>query len=191
MGFMTVSINFTEIRIIQPEKGEAMSKKGIRNLLIIFAIIMLIAIVFRNNPAAGLKAEEAEQIAQSVVPSSFTLVRTEKDDDKYEVNFTDDATGGTLEVDVSKDTEAVISADYSAMSEMGGTKQVLTEADAENRVREIFDTVKAIKSVPEFDDGMYYYNVRVTTGEFYAEVELNAETGDIIEVEVEYSGRAD
>lgn len=153
-----------------------------KRLTTLFLIIALLAAAF------GALAEQpsAETAARSVVPENAELLRSEKDDGLLEYLFItpDDM---RYQVDVNPDTFAVQKVEMEAVEKRAGASVVLTQADAEKALLALQPGAVIHFVQLEREDGGQVYQIRFSTDTLIGKAELDAETGALREMELNYT----
>ena len=153
-----------------------------KRLTTLFLIIALLAAAY------GALAEQpsTEMAARSVVPENAELVRTEKDDGLLEYLFiTPD--NMRYQVDVNPNTVAVQKLEMEAVEKHAGASVVLTQEDAEKALLALQPGAAIHFVRVEREDGGQVYKIRFSTEEAIGQAELNAETGELREMELTYT----
>ena len=151
---------------------------------------LLIAAVLLAAAAHALAADTShEAAARSVVPSHAELLRTRTDDGLTEFQFrvSDDT---TYEVDVDPVNGKVVHLDIDAKDQRGSASVVLTPAEAEARLLALYPDASIYLVHEERDDGRYEYQIHFGTDSFIGRAELNAETGALLDAELDYTSAA-
>jgi len=146
------------------------------------ALVMLMLLLLTTSAFAAA----LDETARSVVPEDAELTRTEKDDGMNVYHFRT-ATGDRYEVTVDPQTTVVQSVEMDAANARGGLSAVLTEADAETEALKLYPEASVHFVTLDKDDGRYSYKVHLSTNESSGWLELNAETGALIESEFFYA----
>lgn len=130
-----------------------------------------------------------DETARSFVPEGAELTRTEKDDGMNVYHFRT-ANGDRYEVTVDPQATVVQSVEMDAANIRGGLSAVLTQADAETEALKLHPEASIHFVTLDKDDGRYSYKMHLSTNECSGWVELNAETGALIESEFFYAQTA-
>lgn len=153
------------------------------------AIILLLGALLATAVGALATQSTPEQTARSVIPENAEFIRTETDDGLQEYHFrTPD--GAAYEVDIDPASGDVVRVDMNAADQRGGASAVLTQQQAEEAVLSLYPGAVIYFSTPELDDGRYSWEVYFSADAFSGRVELNAETGALMETELDYSPAA-
>ena len=151
------------------------------------ALVVIGGIIGYNTVTASAMTEErAKEAAMQQVPATAELVRTEDDWSKYEFSFKDDKGEADYEVEVSKKKEMVTEVTMESYNDAAGAKKSVKEKKAKAIAQELFPeaTIDEVR-LAEDEDG-YTYEISFTGNGYYGEVELNAETGDVNEYEINF-----
>lgn len=159
-----------------------MNRKKIFGLFLTAMGVLTIA----ATALAALNETAARETAAKWVPAGAIHLQTQNELDEYEVKFLDQAAGVHYEIEVSKITGAVTEVKTKLKGDPGSLTVKLSQADVENIVRSEFPGA-AIRQVKlETDDGYQQYEVRFTAEAVRGKMEINPETGAIIERELNY-----
>jgi len=134
---------------------------------------------------AALNEVSARQIAEKQVPAGAVYIAAKDDGPEYEVEF--QIATERFTVEINKQTEAVTEIKTKVLDNPGSRIVKLSEADAQNIVRSEFPDA-AIHSVKLETDQVYKkFEVTFTAaGIRSGEIEINPETGLIIERDLDY-----
>lgn len=148
--------------------------------------ILLIAALLMSAVSALAAEGSAEPTARSVVPADAELLRTRTDDGLTVYHFrTPD--GASYEVDLNPADDSVVHVDMNASNQRGGTSVVLNPEQAEQALLKTHPDVNVYLVYQEKDDGRYQYELYFNSNTFIGRAELNAETGALMEYELDYS----
>ena len=151
-----------------------------------FLLVAALLITAVSAMAADVSPEVA---ARSVVPSNAELLRTGTDDGLTVYHFrTPDGTA--YEVDVQPTTGSVVQVDMDAADQRGGASVVLTPEQAEEKLLSLYPNAIIYLVHQERDDGRYEYQIHFGTDAFIGRAELNAETGALLDAELDYTSAA-
>lgn len=153
-----------------------------KRLTTLFLIIALLA------AAVGALAEQpsSETAARSVVPENAELLRSGKDDGLLEYLFVG-PDGMRYQVKVNPDTLAVQELEMEAADKQAGAKVVLAPEDAEKALLALQPDAVIHFVQPDREDGGHVYQIRFSTEALIGKAELNAETGALREMELNYT----
>ena len=137
---------------------------------------------------AGAIAEQLmpQTHLDSIIPPNAQFLRTQTDDGFTEHHYA--APDGTRwEVTVSSADGSVLSVDIELPQARGSASAVLSEEAAAAKLLERWPDAEIDLITLDRDDGGYEYDVFFTTEAFSGRAELNAETGELLEAELDYS----
>lgn len=151
-------------------------------------LVILILLGALLATAVGALATQAtpEEAARSVMPENAEFLRNARDDG-FEVYYFSTPDGTRYEVDVNPSDNSVVRVDMDAADTRGSSAVVLTQQQAEEAVLNLYPGATIYFSTLEEDDRRYSYEVYFSTDAFSGRVELNAETGAVLESELDYS----
>ncbi len=137
---------------------------------------------------AGALAEQllTQDIVGSIIPQNAQFLRTENDDGYTEHDYTT-PDGTRWEVRIDPVSGNVVKVDIEVPGARGSASAVLTTEQAEAKLLELWPDASVYLITPDRDDGGHEYDVFFTTEAFSGRAELNAETGALIEAELDYS----
>lgn len=149
-------------------------------------VIAAIAITAIFVMTSGISKADAENAASGYVPQGAEYIKTEKDGNVYEVTYRDNGLGREYEVDISRETGAIVGISMDSDRDYGGASAKLTAAQAEAAVKDEISGIVSAKVYQEkYDDGIFY-DVEFTASDFYGSAEVNAETGAIVKYTIRY-----
>lgn len=157
--------------------------------LLLGAALVCSAISMQAFAATSLTEQQAKTVAEKVVPSGSTYLRTENDDSNYEVKFYNEANQEWYKVEVNKATQKVVAFDSDALKEQGSKTVKLTETQAKKIVTDEWKDAEILEVSLEKDDGYQEYEVRFKTAAYYGEYTIHPETGAILSRDI-YVGQA-
>ncbi len=152
-------------------------------------ILLLIAALLISAVSALAAEGSPEAAARSVVPAHAELLRTRTDDGLTEYHF-HTADGAVYEVDVHPSTGSVVHVDMDAADQRGGAGVVLTPEQAQAKLLSLYPGAVIRLVHQERDDGRYEYEIHFSTDAFVGRAELNAETGALLDAELDYTAAA-
>ena len=150
------------------------------------SIALLALFCFSITGFAALSSESAKEIAAKAVPASAVFVAIENDSNEYEVKFNDENGKATYHVDVSKASASVTEVTTKNIFAVGSNTVSLSEQDAVNIVKKAYPNATITKVKLEKDDGLYEYEVKFVTPSAWGEVEINPQTGVVLEMKLQY-----
>lgn len=149
-------------------------------------VIAAIAITAIFVMTSGISKADAENAASGYVPQGAEYIKTEKDGKVYEVTYRDNGLGREYEVDISRETGAIVGISMDSDRDYGGASAKLTVAQAEAAVKDEISGIVSAKVYQEKDDNGIFYDVEFTASDFYGSAEVNAETGAIVKYTIRY-----
>lgn len=149
-------------------------------------VIAAIAITAIFVMTSGISKADAENAASGYVPQGAEYIKTEKDGNVYEVTYRDNGLGREYEVDISRETGAIVGISMDSDRDYGGASAKLTAAQAEAAVKDEISGIVSAKVYQEKDDDGIFYDVEFTASDFYGSAEVNAETGAIVKYTIRY-----
>ena len=152
---------------------------------IITGALTVLAISATAFAANLISADEARAIAQKQVPTGSTYLHTEAELQKmqpyYEVKFFDTATQTEYEIDVYQEYNMERKA-------LGGSANVILSKDDVKAIvaKEVGD-VSIYELKLDREHGLYEYEVKFSASGLRGEMNINPETGVVLDKEVKYS----
>lgn len=146
-------------------------------------ITLTIALVLLfTNAAFALTDAELETAARAFVPEKAMLAERERDDGFWEFTFYLDAE--EYDVKLLPDTGALHKLDYENDALRGSKEATLTEAAALEALKALFADAELVSQRTVRDDGLYEIEMIFTTPLYRGEIDLNAETGEVLSCEL-------
>lgn len=150
------------------------------------ALAAIMALAVSVTAFAALSDTFAREIAEKWVPNGAEYVMTRDHDNEFKVKFFDRSTNTSYEVEVSKWTESVSEIKTERVNDHGSANIRLNEADIKDIVLNEYPNAAITKIKLDRDDGFYKYEVKFHTNSVRGEMEINPETGAIIERDLDY-----
>lgn len=147
-------------------------------------ILAVLAAMMIASGALALTDTEAETAARAYVPAEAQLTRSEMDDGMHELTFRVEATGEKYEIQVNPNTGAVVKIESERKSASNARSTTLTDEAVASAVEAAYPGAEIIRKDEQIDDGNHEIEVFIVTGELYGKVDLNAETGTIVDREL-------
>ena len=149
-------------------------------------VLFLTAALLTTCAGALASTLSPEDAAKAVVPTNAQFLRTYKDDGLTVCTY--QAPDGTrYEVDVDPVSNSVVHLDVKASDRRGSASSGLTAEQAEQALLALYpDAVVSLVHLDR-DDGRYEYDLHFSTSSFIGRAELNAETGALLEAELDYT----
>lgn len=152
--------------------------------IITTAIILVLALAI---PALAITNDEALTTAQTYVPSDAAYQRTETDDGLFEVKYLSADGSEEYDVKIDRNSGIVVKVERDLRDGRGSNEVVLTEDEARALVQNLYPEATIISLRSERDDDLYEYQASFSTEEFFGTIELNAETGVVLEADIYYN----
>ena len=154
-------------------------------LLIATAAILLL------STAALASQPDFEQLARQYVPTDAVFERTEREDGLTEVQFRSPDNSAEYDVKINPETQSVVRVEYDVRDDRGSTKVVLTEEDAKAQVLALYPDAEIVSVLLERDDRLQEYVVLFNASGFTGKIDLNPETGAVLDRELDYTRTAE
>lgn len=151
---------------------------------IITAIVLTLLL---SLPALAITAEEAQTAAHAYVPSDAVYQKTETDDGLFEVKYLSADGREEYDVRIDRNSGRIVQIEWDLLGGRGGRETALTEDEARAIALERHPGAEILALRSERDDGLYEYRILLSTDEFFAAIELNAETGAVLEEDLYYN----
>ncbi|SCM78914.1 Propeptide PepSY amd peptidase M4 [uncultured Sporomusa sp.] len=135
---------------------------------------------------AAVTADSAQEIAKKWIPAGAVHVLTEDDVTAYEVTFFDNAAKIKYEIEIDKLTEKVTEVKTKLTNSHGSNTISLSRNDITEITLKEFPDAIIRKLRLASDDGYQVYEVKFTTDTMRGELEINPETGVILERKLKY-----
>ncbi len=162
-----------------------MRKKVLWSTVCILAVCLFAVVAW----AAVFDVEDAKKEAEKILPTTAEFSYSENDSDEFELHYKDTAEPVVYSVSVSKYMRIVKDFKTRYINEMGSTSVVLTADQASQIVQNLYPDA-AIRNVHlDSSDGLKEYEVKfslTSRAGARGEVEINPETGAVIETKIEY-----
>lgn len=152
----------------------------------IIAVVVIGAVILSTSLSSALTVDEAKTIAQGYVPATATFTTSEEEENKYEVYFYDSVAKESYEVEINKETKAVKKIETQLDGDLGGKTVKLTKAQAKQVAANKFPGITSSTATLTVEDGLYEYQVTFKANNFYGNMDVNAETGAILESVIKY-----
>lgn len=153
-----------------------MKKKGLKKHIMGAALALLVVM---NASALAVTQEEAEQAAWAYVPQGAQLHGIQRDDGMLEVTFISGEE--VIEVTVEPQSGQVLKLEGDVRGARGGEKAALDEAGVAAAVEAVYPGAQILYTREHRDDGGFEIEVAIAAGNLYGTLELNAQTGALIE----------
>lgn len=147
-------------------------------------ILAFLAALMIAGGALALTDTEAETAARAYVPTTATLVKSEMDDGMHELTFRVEATGEKYEIKVNPNTGAVVKIESELKGASNARSTTLTDEVLASVVEAAYPGAEIVRKDEQIDDGNHEIEVFLVTDGLYGTLDLNAETGAILEREL-------
>lgn len=144
-------------------------------------VIIIAAIIFSTSFSSAMTLDEAKEIAAKYVPQTAEFVKSEDEDNKYEVMFHDNTNKEGFEVEVLKETKQVRKVETQLDNDLGSKEVKLTEQDVEKVIREKFSGANNVKVSLTKDNGLYEYEASFKGSDFYGNADVHPVSGVVLE----------
>ena len=139
-----------------------------------------------------ISADEARAIAQkAIVPSGSTYLHTEAELQKlqpyYEVKFFDTATQTEYEIDIYQVNGKIKEYNMERKALGGSANVILSKDDVKAIVAKEVGDVSIYELKLDREHGLYEYEVKFSASGLRGEMNINPETGVVLDKEVKYS----
>ena len=149
-----------------------------------FGILLLTFVLLASQAIAA--QTEWQQLAQSYVPQGAVYQRSERDDGLQVLHYTTADGTERYEVKIDPNTSAVVKVESERKDDRGSRQATLTEQQAADSVLAAYPGATLQYVQLKRDDGLYEYEVVFTTADHSGKVQINAETGLVLERELNY-----
>lgn len=158
---------------------------------IITGALTVLAISATAFAANLISADEARAIAQKQVPTGITYLHTEAELQKmqpyYEVEFFDTATQTKYEIDVYQVNGKIKEYNMERKALGGSANVILSKDDVKAIVAKEVGDVSIYELKLDRERGLYEYEVKFSASGLRGEMNINPETGVVLDKEVKYS----
>lgn len=149
------------------------------SMMVAFLVALMIA-----GGALALTDTEAETAARAYVPAEAQLTKSEMDDGMHELTFRVEATEEKYEIKVNLTTGAVVKIESELRGASNARSTTLTDEAVAAAVEAAYPGAEIIRKDEQIDDGNHEIEVFIVTDGLYGTLDLNAETGAILEREL-------
>lgn len=118
------------------------------------------------------------------MPAEAQLTKSEMDDGMHELTFRVEATGEKYEIKVNPTTGAVVKIESELRGASNARSTTLTDEAVAAAVEAAYPGAEIIRKDEQIDDGNHEIEVFIVTDGLYGTLDLNAETGAILEREL-------
>lgn len=148
----------------------------------ILMLLTLMLVAF-SSAALALDDQAVEAAARAYVPSEAVLQKVEMDDGLYDATFRVEASAEKYEVKVDA-SGTVVKLESKNKGNSGAKTTTLSADDVINAVQTLYAGAEVLRQDEDIDDGQHEIDVFFTADGLYGTLELNAETGALIEREI-------
>lgn len=128
-----------------------------------------------------ISKEEAVKKATEYVPAKSEMKVVEKKDDCYEVKFYNKDKQETYKVEMDSKTKKVTEFKSKKLNEVGAKTVKLNKEAIKKIVLKEYPNAQITSIEIDSDDGLKEYNIKISTDKVSGEIEINPETGMILE----------
>lgn len=149
-------------------------------IVLIFGVIfstMVFAVTQRLTP------DQAKKIAEKQVPAGSTHIKTENDENEYEIKFYNEVKSEKYEIDVNKITQKITSYKTQKTIHDGSKSVLISEEQVKKIVLNEIPKAKILSIKLDTDDSYKKYEVSFKSDTYYGDMEVNPESGAILERE--------
>lgn len=164
------------------ERGVLLMKKALILLLITLVMIPV-------GPGIAQQEDTMQALAQSYLPEGAIFQKQKMDDGRYELTFWVEETQEEYEVEFSADGKILLEISSEARSDRGSAQIALTTDQAQARLQTIYPDAMVDSIKLDRDDGLYEYKIAFHTSDLTGVVQMNPETGAILERKLRYNGQ--
>lgn len=157
-------------------------------LCILIAMAVIVTPVIASNK--NLTLEQAKSIAQKYIPSGSTFIKSENDDNEYELKYYNEAKKEKYEVEINKLTQKISSYKSQMINDNGSNNVKLSEKDAEKVILNKFSDSSVSSVKLDTDDGFKVYEIKFNTKNYYGKAEVNPENGSILEIDIKVAAQS-
>ncbi len=150
------------------------------------SLVLLLCIFSVNIVYAAISEEQANYLAEKWVPSGSKYLKTNSDEDAYEVKFIQESTGVFYEIEINKVTEQVQEVKTRIKEKHGSNLVKLQVEDIKDIVLSEFPDAKIQEVELDIEANYKIYEVKFSTTNVKGEMEINPETGVVLEREIRY-----
>lgn len=138
---------------------------------------------------AGVTEKQARDLAEDYVPAGSTYYKTKDEVNAYEVKFYNEKLLEKYEVEISKESQKLLSFESEKYDNNGSSKVSLTEQQAKDVVTKEIDDAKILNCKLDTDDGYQEYDVYFTTDSYSGKYTIHAENGTVLERDIKAGTR--
>ena len=154
-----------------------------------FAIFCLIAALLAIGATAMAQQPTPDEAARAVVPQNAQFLRTERDDGLQSYHYRTPE-GTRWEVKTDPASMSVVRLEIESADTRGSAACTLTPEQAEQALLALWPEAVIHLTKADRDDGRHEYDLAFSTPAFFGKAELNAETGALLEADLNYAPQA-
>lgn len=154
-------------------------------------MILAAAMLMVSVSAFALTDAQVEQTARAYVPAQAELTKIKLDEGLYEADFVDRSSGIAYEVKIDPQSGEAVRYEMDSPNRMGALKTTLTEAQAKEAVQQAYPGAAVVRIDERIDDGWHEIEVFFYADGVYGMLELNAETGAVLDADVYFGSYTD
>lgn len=159
-----------------------MSKKLIMLLLILGSLNVTVLYATTVSP---MSKEEAIKKATQFVPENSQMLKVEKKGNNYEVKFYNKNTDETYEIEMDSTEQAIKEFKTKIISKKGSNTITLNKEDIKKIVLKAYPNATILDTQLKNEDGVKVYEVKIVNENMTGEIEINPQTGSILERDLE------
>lgn len=153
---------------------------------IIIGIVVISAFIYFNFFHSNFSMDAAVAAAKDYAPKDTVMVKTDEDNDSYDITFANEDYSKEYEFEVDKSKKGITQIELSNESDKGSRIITISSDQAKKIIENKFDNLKSVNVHLDRDDGLNTYEVSFKSSKFHGEAEINPETGNIMDMSIEY-----
>lgn len=154
-------------------------------------MILVAAMLMLSASAFALSDAQVEKTARAYVPAQAELTKIRMDDGLYEADFVDRSSGIAYDVKVDPQTGKAVRFEMDSPDRMSALTTTLTQAQVKEAVQKAYPGATIARYDERIDDGWHEIEVFFHADGVYGTLELNAETGAVLDVDVYFGSYTD
>lgn len=144
-------------------------------------LLMAAAGVAATAASNAFTPEQAQAIAAKQIPQGSIHLKTQMDNNKYEIEYYNEGKKERYDIDISLHTQKITAYETKLVMGSGSATTTLNEQGAKDVVLKEFPKAEISSTTLETDDRLKQYKVYFKTDTLYGSMEINPETGAILE----------
>ena len=148
--------------------------------LAVVAVITIAALI--PGKAKAYSEDYARKLAEENLPAEARMTRMEQDQEEYEFLYVDETAGQRYEIEISKTSGQIVKLEQKTIGAAAAAEVALSEAQARAIVIDTYPQAQILSVSLDEDDHGWEYEIRFNDGEYQGTLELQAATGEILEV---------